>query len=131
MVGLLHSELGRMWRWVGDESGADLSPQLQRTLELLLEGLSEGGIVSKLGLSPHTVHDHVKRLYRHFEVNSRAQLLARLSRSPLVRVPRLCVDLLSGEDDRRFDSVELADVASGGEPPVADSFGVRSRTAKA
>ena len=28
-------------------------------------------------LSPNTVHDHVKRIYQHFNVGSRAQLLAR------------------------------------------------------
>ncbi|MFP3938616.1 MAG: hypothetical protein ACLFVW_09785 [Phycisphaerae bacterium] len=27
-------------------------------------------------MSPHTVHDHVKRLHRHFGVSSRGELLA-------------------------------------------------------
>ena len=31
---------------------------------------------SERGLSPHTVHDYVKALYRHFGVQSRAELLA-------------------------------------------------------
>lgn len=113
IVALFHAELGRLWRCTGDDPATNLPPQLHRTLELLLEGASEGEIVAKLALSPHTVHDHVKRLYRRFEVNSRAQLLARLSHSPLVRAPRLCVNLLRGDDDARFDSVDLTRVASG------------------
>lgn len=47
-------------------------------------------------------------------MNSRAQLLARLSRSPLVRAPRLCIDLLQGAaDDPRFDGVTLAELKRG------------------
>lgn len=115
IVALFHAELGRLWR--SSDTGADaaLAPQLQRTLELLLDGSSEGEVVARLGLSPHTVHDHVKRLYRHFRVNSRAQLLARLRCSLQVGAPRLCLGLLTGEDDQRFDVVEIVDAGSGRE----------------
>jgi DNA-binding CsgD family transcriptional regulator len=43
----------------------------------LLEGHSEKEVATSLFLSPHTVHDHVKFLYRHFGVTSRAELLAK------------------------------------------------------
>lgn len=117
IVGLFHAELGRLWRHVDDDSTAELPSSLQHTLELLLEGSSEGQIVAKLRLSPHTVHDHVKRLYRHFAVNSRAQLLAHLSHSPLIRAPRLCVNLLQSDDDRRFDTVGTVETQPGQETP--------------
>jgi DNA-binding CsgD family transcriptional regulator len=131
LVALFHEELGRLWRQPADASGAELPPPLQQTLELLLEGSSEGQIVSKLGLSPHTIHDHVKRLYRRFHVNSRAQLLARLAHSPLIRAPRLCVNLLKGGDDHRFDSVDMAEAKPDSDAPVIDPVQPGFRTARA
>lgn len=131
IVGLFHAELGRLWRRTGDDSSADLPPHLEQTLELLLEGLSEGQIVAKLQLSPHTVHDHVKRLYARFQVNSRAQLLVRLSHSPLIRAPRLCVNLLKSDDDRRYDAVDTAEAKAGPETPVPNLVNSGPRAAQA
>lgn len=53
-----------------------MSPRTRQTLELLLAGDSEKQIAGKLGLSPHTVHDYVKAVYRRFDVCSRPELLA-------------------------------------------------------
>ena len=53
-----------------------LSPQLRITLKYLLAGNSEKEIATKLGLRLPTVHDYVGKLYRHFNVASRAELLA-------------------------------------------------------
>lgn len=61
---------------------AGLSPRHVQTLERLLEGDSEKQIAGRLGVSPHTIHVYVKALYRHFEVCSRGELLARFIRSP-------------------------------------------------
>ncbi|MBN1908792.1 MAG: helix-turn-helix transcriptional regulator [Pirellulales bacterium] len=58
-------------------SPGQLSPRLQQVLALLLDGDSEKQIARALGLSPHTVHTHVKRLHRYFQVASRGELLAR------------------------------------------------------
>jgi DNA-binding CsgD family transcriptional regulator len=60
-----------------------LSPRHVQTLQRLLEGDSEKQIAARLGVSPHTVHVYVKGLYRHFDVSSRGELLARFVRSPL------------------------------------------------
>jgi DNA-binding NarL/FixJ family response regulator len=54
-----------------------LPPRLRQTLERLLAGDSEKQVAARLGLSRHTVHIHVKRLYRAYKVNSRGELLAR------------------------------------------------------
>ena len=54
-----------------------LSPRLQQTLQSLLAGDSEKQVARKLGLSPHTVHVYVKKLYRRYGVSSRAELLAK------------------------------------------------------
>jgi DNA-binding CsgD family transcriptional regulator len=131
IVALFHAELGRLWRHTDDDSTADLPPHLEQTLELLLEGLSEGQIVAKSQLSPHTVHDHVKRLYGRFQVNSRAQLLVRLSHSPLIRAPRLCVNLLKSDDDRRFDAVDTVEPKPGHETLAVKPAGSGPRAAQA
>ena len=55
----------------------ELSPRLQQTLQFLLAGDSEKQVARRLGLSPHTVHVYVKKLYRRYDVSSRGELLAK------------------------------------------------------
>lgn len=54
-----------------------LAPRLRETLLGLVRGRSEKQLAADAGLSPHTVHDYVKALHRHFGVQSRSELLAR------------------------------------------------------
>jgi DNA-binding NarL/FixJ family response regulator len=52
-------------------------PRRQRdVLDGLKAGYSEKHIAEELGISPHTVHVHVKALYRRFGVRSRGELLS-------------------------------------------------------
>jgi DNA-binding CsgD family transcriptional regulator len=51
-----------------------------RVLELLLDGLSEKEIAAQLHLSQHTIHNHVRAIYRITDVHTRAELLARFIR---------------------------------------------------
>lgn len=53
-----------------------LSKQLRATLDQLLAGRSEKEIAVLLGLRRPTVHQYIGQLYRHFNVASRAQLMA-------------------------------------------------------
>lgn len=67
-----------------------LSRRLRETLSLLLDGRSEKEVAKTLGLSARTVHDYVTMLYQHFEVSSRAELLAYfIRRAPAPRRSRL------------------------------------------
>lgn len=43
------------------------------------QGLSEKQLAARLGVTVHTVHTYVKRLYRKLQVNSRTELLRRVS----------------------------------------------------
>jgi DNA-binding CsgD family transcriptional regulator len=54
-----------------------LSPAVQRVYEFLLTGIAQGEIAERLGISRHTVHEHVHTIYRKHGVRSRAELLAR------------------------------------------------------
>ncbi|MDB5328420.1 MAG: Transcriptional regulator, LuxR family protein [Phycisphaerales bacterium] len=56
---------------------ARLSPRLSETLLYVLAGESRKQIAHRLGLSEHTIGDYFKHLYKHFHVNSRAELLAK------------------------------------------------------
>ena len=60
-----------------------LPPRLRETLQLLVEGFSEKQLADQMKLSPHTVHDYVKALYRRMGVQSRAELVARVVRTVL------------------------------------------------
>lgn len=55
---------------------ASLSPRQRDVLHGLRRGLTEKQLGQALRLSAHTVHAHVKSIYRHFSVSSRAELLA-------------------------------------------------------
>jgi len=113
LVSLFHAELGRLLRQRQRHPDVGLAPQLRRTLECLASGLSEREVALQLGMSPHTVHDHVKRLYRRFQAHSRAQLLAQRTWGPSLRTPSLCAAELNGDTDSRFDAVELAEAVVG------------------
>jgi DNA-binding CsgD family transcriptional regulator len=54
-----------------------LPARLRPVLERFLAGDGEKQAAHKLGLSPHTVHEYTKILYRTLGVNSRGELLAR------------------------------------------------------
>lgn len=57
---------------------APLPPRLRRVLEALSTGASEKQIAAQLGLSPHTVHQYVKDLFRRYRVHSRMELVEAL-----------------------------------------------------
>ena len=49
--------------------------------ELLEKGLTTGEIAETLGISPHTVRDHLKHLYRKTGTKGRSELLGLISRA--------------------------------------------------
>jgi DNA-binding CsgD family transcriptional regulator len=63
----------------GTESfiGVPGAPRASQILEGLLDGLSEKQLALQLSISRHTVHTHVKKIYRQFAVNTRSELLVR------------------------------------------------------
>jgi DNA-binding CsgD family transcriptional regulator len=58
-----------------------LPPRLQQVLDRLLRGDGVKHIARELGLSVWTVREHVQRLYRHFGVGGREELMARFVKS--------------------------------------------------
>jgi DNA-binding CsgD family transcriptional regulator len=60
-----------------DASIESLPPRLRPVLRRLLAGDAVKQAAMTLGLSPHTVHEYTKSLYRTFGVSSRGELLSR------------------------------------------------------
>lgn len=58
-----------------------LSPREQEVVRLLTEGLTTVAMADRLGISPHTVRDHLKNLYRKTGTGSRGELLGLVSRT--------------------------------------------------
>ncbi len=58
------------------ENVLKLSPRERQVMISLLGGDSQKEVSRKLELSEHTVGDYVKEIYKHFNVNSRAELLS-------------------------------------------------------
>lgn len=58
------------------QSPIDLTAAEERVFHLLLGGFTEKTIATKLNLSRHTVHTHVKRIYKLYGIHTRAELLA-------------------------------------------------------
>jgi DNA-binding CsgD family transcriptional regulator len=55
-----------------------LTDAQRRVVEFLLQGLSEKQVAQQLNLSRHTVHNHVRAVYRILDVHTRSELMARL-----------------------------------------------------
>lgn len=60
-----------------EPSPGDLSPRQRQVLRCLLEGDGDKQAAARLGISRFTVNVHTKAIFRHFGVQSRAELLAR------------------------------------------------------
>ncbi|QEG36093.1 helix-turn-helix transcriptional regulator [Bythopirellula goksoeyrii] len=64
---------------------SSLTPRLREVLDCLLEGEAEKQTALRLGLSPQTVNQYVKAIYRSLKVHSRAELMALVLRNPFTR----------------------------------------------
>jgi DNA-binding CsgD family transcriptional regulator len=78
IVNALHAEMA--WVYGPDllmtsPEALALPPQKRETLAYLLAGDQETQIAAKIEMSRAAVHNHVKALYRHFNVASRRELL--------------------------------------------------------
>ena len=72
------------------ETDRSLTQAELRVLAFLLGGLTEKAVASKLSLSRHTIHNHVKSIYATYQVTSRGELLARfLSSAVRTKLPAL------------------------------------------
>ena len=64
--------------WRSLASCLGLSPRECGIVRAVFDGDSERRTAERLGLSPHTVHTYLWRIYRKLQVQSREQLLVRV-----------------------------------------------------
>lgn len=104
LLHFFHAELGpligRVLVSVTEPRPDGLSRRLRQTLHCLLEGDSEKQIAARLGLSHATTHQYVTALYRHFGVQSRAELMAYAMR-------RLDQPVWKGVQEKSLEALEV------------------------
>jgi DNA-binding CsgD family transcriptional regulator len=80
VLAVLREVAGPPDRRVDDFAAAHhLSPREREVLRLLVQGLDTTGLADRLGISPHTVRDHLKNVFRKTSRGSRSELLSALT----------------------------------------------------
>lgn len=69
-----------------DDADPPLSPREIELLQLLARGYSNRQAAAELEISPHTIGDHVKSIYRKLRVSNRGEAMVRAFRSGLLRL---------------------------------------------
>lgn len=81
IISLIHmsinNEIGTYLAAADEPALSSLTSRRLQVLERLIEGDSEKQIAFALGVAKASIHDHVLAIYRHFEVSSRGELLAK------------------------------------------------------
>jgi DNA-binding CsgD family transcriptional regulator len=75
-----HSTPDRLSEQASLKINGSLTPTEKRVCTLLLRGLAEKEVASRLRVSEHTIHNHVRNIYRTFDVHSHPELMAFLLR---------------------------------------------------
>lgn len=66
----------RQWRAISE--ALHLSDRQHEIVACLCEGLTEDAAAGRLGISPHTVHTHMRRVYQNLRIHNRAELVMRI-----------------------------------------------------
>jgi DNA-binding CsgD family transcriptional regulator len=64
--------------WFAVAAALRLSGRESEILQAVFDDQKESCIAANLGISPHTVHSHLERLYRKLKVSSRVALVIRV-----------------------------------------------------
>jgi two-component system NarL family response regulator len=68
----------------GARESSALTKREREVLQGVASGLSEKKLADTLSLSPHTVHTHIKKIYRKLQVNSRAEAVLKARNKGIV-----------------------------------------------
>jgi DNA-binding CsgD family transcriptional regulator len=61
--------------WRAVQAHFSIAGRLAEVLRLAFSGITEREMAKELEISPHTLHQYMKRLYRRVDAHSRAELL--------------------------------------------------------
>ena len=68
----------------GARESSTLTRREREVLQGIASGLSEKKLADSLSLSPHTIHTHIKKIYRKLQVNSRAEAVLKARNKGIV-----------------------------------------------
>ena len=74
---IINDEIGTYLATADEPKISSLTTRRLEVLAQLIKGDSEKQVAFDLGVTRGTVHDHVLAIYRHFDVSSRGELLAK------------------------------------------------------
>ena len=94
--------------WCLIAESLSLSPRERQITQGVLHDLKEAAIARRLGISRHTVHTYIERIYHKLTVNSRVQLV--------VRVVAEYLDLMTEQAPAESAHGELPSAAAGPRP---------------
>ncbi len=60
------------------DEGPPLTPRQREVLRLIVDGLSAPSIAARLGISVHTVRNHIQLIYKNLEVSNRAEAVSKV-----------------------------------------------------
>ena len=70
----------------GKEGSTELTTREQEVLTLVAEGYTYGNVAALLELSTHTVHAHLRNVYRKLAVNSRSEAVYEACRRRIIKL---------------------------------------------
>jgi len=65
-------------QWASIARTLDITPRERQVIQGLFNGYTESVIADGLGISTHTVHTHLDRIYRKLQVSCRCDLVVRV-----------------------------------------------------
>ena len=80
----------------------ELTPQELQVAVAVAEGLTNAGVAARLFVTPKTVEFHLSKIYRKFDIHSRAELVRRMAVGPPPQ--RTAPDALSADGAARATS---------------------------
>ena len=64
--------------WSEISTALDLTKRELQIVKAIFDNFSEVGIAKKFGISPHTVHTHLNRVFKKLNITTRTQLVLRI-----------------------------------------------------
>ena len=85
MTASVATQVLKMFSSMNNEKGEDynLSEREKQVLQLLVDGYSYKMIADKLMVSTETVRDHIKKMFKKLEINSKGELISMHARGQL------------------------------------------------
>ncbi len=83
------------------KNAEDLTKRETEVLKLLARGYTSKALGTELGISRHTANEHIKNIYRKFNIRTRAEAAVQATRLGIVEQPE--TEYVTGPPDKHWD----------------------------